>query len=88
MVEKYNAQGLTHNITDLAQACVTNSQAEVIKDFVAAAFLRGSYILSTAVGGKTKDKKEGLQQSQEEPLFGIQKRLTRISTYLRLPTIT
>jgi hypothetical protein len=55
MTEVYKSQGLTLNVTDLAQACATKSQAEVTKDFVAAA----SYILSAAVGGKSTGKKGG-----------------------------
>ena len=43
------------NVTDLSHACATKTQAEVTKDFVAAA----SFILSAAVGGDAKGGKKG-----------------------------
>lgn len=46
MRDSYKPMAL--NVTDLASACSTKSQAEVTKDFVKAT----SYILSVAVGGK------------------------------------
>lgn len=47
MRDSYGQGGMALNITDLAQACSTKSQAEVTKEFVA----KSSYILSAAVGG-------------------------------------
>lgn len=56
MEENYNPSGNTMNVTDLASACSTKSQAEVTKAFVSAA----SFILSAAVGGGcTKSSKKG-----------------------------
>lgn len=37
MKESYGSEGLVLNVTDLAHACQTKSQAEVTKDFVCAA---------------------------------------------------
>ena len=51
--ENYDPSGSTMNVTDLSAACATKSQAEVTKDFVAAA----SFILSAAVGGDGKGAK-------------------------------
>ena len=47
MQENYDPSGSTMNVTDLSAACATKTQAEVTKEFVAAA----SFILSAAVGG-------------------------------------
>ena len=47
MQENYDPSGSTMNVTDLSAACANKTQAEVTKDFVAAA----SFILSAAVGG-------------------------------------
>ena len=52
MQENYDACGKYMNVTDLAHACATKTQAEVTKDFVATA----SFILSAAVGGGSKGK--------------------------------
>jgi hypothetical protein len=60
MVDTYKAHGLTLNVTDLSQACATKSQAEMTKDFVAAA----SYILSAAVGGKPSAKKGSIPSAK------------------------
>ena len=70
MIEAYKTQGLTLNVTDLAQACATKTQAEVTKDFVAAA----SYILSAAVGGKSTGKKGGVAaKPRGQPLWDPKK---------------
>lgn len=53
MQENYDPSGNTMNVTDLAAACSTKSQAEVTKEFVNAA----SFILSAAVGGGKGGKK-------------------------------
>ena len=53
MQENYDPSGNKMNVTDLSTACATKTQAEVTKEFVAAA----SFILSAAVGGG--DKKGG-----------------------------
>jgi len=53
MQENYDPSGNTMNVTDLAKACATKTQAEVTKEFVNAA----SFILSAAVGGDKKGKK-------------------------------
>jgi len=56
MQENYDPSGNTMNVTDLSKACATKTQAEVTKDFVAAA----SFILSAAVGGNAgKGGKKG-----------------------------
>ena len=47
MQENYDPTGNKMNVTDLSTACATKTQAEVTKEFVAAA----SFILSAAVGG-------------------------------------
>ena len=47
MEKSYNSSSKPMNVTDLAHACATKSQAEVTKAFVNAA----SFILSAAVGG-------------------------------------
>jgi hypothetical protein len=58
MKESYIQEGMDLIVTDLAHAQANKSQAEVTKDFVAAA----SYILTAAVGvgaGKKADFKKG-----------------------------
>ena len=55
MQENYDPSGNYMNVTDLSHACATKTQAEVTKDFVAAA----SFILSAAVGGDAKGGKKG-----------------------------
>ena len=52
MRDSYGQGGMVLNITDLAKACSTKSQAEVTKEFVA----KSSYILSVAVGGGASTK--------------------------------
>ena len=49
MKDNYETDGMVLNITDLANACATKSQAEVTQDFIKAA----SYILTVTLGGKT-----------------------------------
>lgn len=52
MQENYDPSGNHMNVTDLSQACATKSQAEVSKEFVAAA----SFILSATLGGGAASK--------------------------------
>ncbi len=53
MKKSYADAGMVLNVTDLASACKTKTQAEVTKDFIKAT----SYILSVAVGGPAAGSK-------------------------------
>lgn len=71
MQENYDPSGNTMNVTDLAKACTTKTQAEVTRDFVNAA----SFILSAAVGGEGKGKKGALKKVKRtgKPLWDPKK---------------
>mmetsp|Transcript_24895 Transcript_24895/g.33345 ORF Transcript_24895/g.33345 Transcript_24895/m.33345 type:complete len:109 (-) Transcript_24895:1133-1459(-) len=78
MQESYDPTGTYMNVTDLSHACATKSQAEVTKDFVAAA----SFILSAAVGGDGKRGKKGAAAAKKvkrtgKPLWDTKKFKTK-----------
>lgn len=73
MEQNYNINGKFLNITDLSQACLKKSQAEVTKEFVTAT----SFIMSKAVGkafgaGESKGTK-GKAAPKSDPLWDTKK---------------
>lgn len=68
MKASYDSAERMLQVTDLAHACRTKSQAEVTKDFVNAA----SFMLSVTVAGKGKGKKAAAalaKAKRSEPLW-------------------
>ena len=68
MKENYNCADRELQVTDLAHACSTKTQAEVTKDFVEAA----SFMLSVAMKGKGK-KAASKKAKYGEPLWDAKK---------------